>query len=220
MDYRVDLLKKVFDLVGSRLKERGDSLCRYLERWHGSAGGIEGWFKVEFVASVPKNLATVLTGSAATPKTSGKKFPDLRLKVNHLRPVDIELKASTNWSPFHSKNPEYYHGRAIFFLCGAPADSLEAKRHALAKTWRHLNVIRVCGAVQCTDNCDTDFYSELSTNCRRPIASKVGRRKFGLISSLAVGSSPTLLRRDGFETAQICVWENYDFESSKARFHS
>ena len=84
MDYRADLLNTVFDRVRSRLHKRPDSLCRFIERWHGSGGGIEAWFKVKFVASIPKNLAVVRTGGAfrrqraetgvAPLKTEGKKI--------------------------------------------------------------------------------------------------------------------------------------------------
>ena len=157
MDQSAEFLTVVFDRVRDRLTERKDSLCLFVQHWHGRNGGIEGWLKVEFVAAVSADVCVVRTGSATTPKTRGKDFPDLRLESEGYAPVDIELKAATNWSPTYGKPLSQYDGRALFFLCGAPAESLEKKRKWLAETACPGQLVRICRGIQCTDNQQVDF---------------------------------------------------------------
>lgn len=157
MNSRTDLLYAIFDHVKRRLSERADSLCLFIEHWHGSNGGIEGWFKVEFVAAVPPHLAIIRTGSAYSLMATRRRFPDLRLERTGEVPLEIELKASTNWSPHHGKGFEHYRGFALFFLCGAPADSLDAKRSYLATNGVPFELTRVCAAVPCHDKRAIDF---------------------------------------------------------------
>ncbi len=72
---RQEILDNIFKLVFNRLTGRAESLKRYIEYWHGSYGGIEGWLKVEFVAAISPDVLKVSTGSASRRKTSGKRYP-------------------------------------------------------------------------------------------------------------------------------------------------
>ncbi len=154
---RKDIINRVFKLVYNRLENQAESLQHYIERWHGSHGGIEGWFKVEFVASIPSKEMKIYTGSAAHGKSTGKKYPDLLLDRKEIETICVELKASTNWSITHGKPLQRYDGWALFFLCGTPANSLDTKRHNLAELGYPFNLDRVCKAFQCIDNKEVDF---------------------------------------------------------------
>lgn len=158
---REDIINTVFKLVYDRLKKQADSLQYYMKHWNGKSGGIEGWLKVEFVAAIPCDVTKIETGSAwRHGKSTGDKYPDLRLislESKDMEPIAVELKASTNWSPTYGKRYEYYVGRTLFFLCGAPSNSLDAKRHELAAKGYPFALARVCEAVQCIDNKAVNF---------------------------------------------------------------
>ncbi len=154
---RQDILNSVFKLTYDRLTKQSESLKFYIERWHGSNGGIEGWFKVELVAAIPSDVIKITTGSATRGKSTGKRYPDLQFKKKGFEPIDVELKASTNWSLAHGKSLQHYDGWVLFFLCGVPSNSLDDKRQVLAEKRYPFKVDYVCEAVKCTDNKSIDF---------------------------------------------------------------
>jgi len=154
---RQNILNSVFQLVYNRLTKQAESLQHYVERWNGSSGGIEGWFKVELVAAIPNDVGQIKTGSAARGKSTGKKYPDLLLESKNIEPIYVELKASTNWSLTHGKPLQQYDGWALFFLCGSPSNSLNTKRNGLEKLGYPFEIECICKAMQCVDNKEIDF---------------------------------------------------------------
>lgn len=157
MATRPDILHNVFDLVYHRLLKQSESLQYYMKHWNGKSGGIEGWLKVEFVAAIPSDVLKIKTGSAALGKSTGDRYPDLRLERKDIEPIDLELKASTNWSPTYGKPLEYYNGRALFFLCGAPSNSFHAKHHEFGKKGYPFDMVSICDVVQGIDNKTVSF---------------------------------------------------------------
>jgi hypothetical protein len=69
--------RTIFNLVRRRLIERCDSLQRFREHWKGRASGIEGWFRVEFVAAIGPAVATVHSGGAGGWVEKGCSAPTL-----------------------------------------------------------------------------------------------------------------------------------------------
>ena len=149
---RQEILDNVFDLVLNRLTGRAESLKRYIEHWHGSFGGIEGWLKVEFVAAISPNVLKVSTGSAARGKPTGKRYPDLLLENGKIEPIEVELKGSTNWY-VPLKN---YESRVLFFLCGNQSDSLELRRREIQQLKKHFKISIVTSGISYNDK-KTDF---------------------------------------------------------------
>ena len=158
---REGILNTVFKLVNDRLNKQAESLQYYMKHWNGKNGGIEGWLKVEFVAAIPCDIIKIETGSAwRHGKSTGNRYPDLRLislESKDIEPINVELKASTNWSPTYGKPYEYYDGMSLFFLCGAPSNTFDAKRHDLSTKGYPFDLARVCEAVQCIDNKAVNF---------------------------------------------------------------
>lgn len=150
---RQEILKKIFKLVYDRLIKHNESLKHYLENWHGSYGGIEGWLKVEFVAAISPDIIKVKTGSAARGKLTDKKYPDLILENEAIDPIEVELKASTNWH-VPLKN---YDSRVLFFLCGTQADSLQLRRREIQQFKKHFDIAIVTSGISSYNSKEIDF---------------------------------------------------------------
>jgi hypothetical protein len=150
---RQEILNYVFELVFNHLTRRAESLKRYIEYWHGTYGGIEGWLKVEFVAAISPDVLKVSTGSASRGKPSEKRYPDLLLENKDIEPIEVELKASTNWH-LPLKN---YENCVLFFLCGTQADSLELRRREIEQLKKHSNIAIVISGINCYSNKEIDF---------------------------------------------------------------
>lgn len=150
---RKDIINKVFELVSNRLNDQVESLQHYIEHWHGSYGGIEGWLKVEFVAAIPPDELKISTGSAARGSSTGKKYPDLLLKKNNAESVKIELKASTNWHVPLKK----YKNRVLFFLCGTPSYSTKSKKNEIKNLEKHSVILKITSGKSCYYDQEIDF---------------------------------------------------------------
>lgn len=170
MKSRQDILNEIFNYTYDRLKLRKESLQFFVNRWNGSFGGIEGWFKVELVASIPDDLIKITTGSASRGKSTGKRYPDLRFEHKNIAPIDVELKASTNWSLTHGKTFQKYEDWALFFLCGTPSNSLNRKSQYLYDMNFPYKVNKVCEAKKNNNGKTIDFlfgYIDLGCNYQR-----------------------------------------------------
>ena len=96
----LDLKQDIFQSVVARVGERGDSL-RNMMRFTNS--GIEGWFKVEIVASLGEKTLV------------NNKGPDLTLEDG----TKIEIKAATNFDKnWCVTEPLRKYGKPVLFLAG------------------------------------------------------------------------------------------------------
>ena len=101
-----------------RLCNRYDSLRKFEEKWKGTASGIEGWLKVEFVAATAEieNLHVKTGGSGGRGRRG--RFPDLILKYGDQPEICVELKGSTNWFTLNEEKMKRYKGWLLVVLCG------------------------------------------------------------------------------------------------------
>lgn len=99
--------------------QHGESLVLFRERWQGTASGIEGWFKVEFVAAIGPEVAAIRTGGAGGRGRGGATYPDLIVEPvgSPAEPIRIELKAGGHdWWLGGSDARDKYRGCLLAFL--------------------------------------------------------------------------------------------------------
>jgi len=149
MHDRSSILRRIFSDVKERLidPKRTDSLQRFIKQWKGKNAGIEGWLRVEFVAAIDPEFATVETGSAHKRGEGepGKKYPDLRIKPKTAggTPIEVELKSGGNW--FIGKSIiRDYHGKAVFFLCAELHDKFDKRYEWLKKHGNPCDLVQIC----------------------------------------------------------------------------
>jgi hypothetical protein len=125
--------RKLFDMVLLRIKSRGTSLSKYNKRWKGKGGGIEGWLRVEFVASIKNAFAETMSGGSYSKAKKGEKYSDILLKVAG-EELPVELKASsTDWTPVGGGSWKKYEGHILIFICPASVTTLARREKTLCK---------------------------------------------------------------------------------------
>lgn len=136
--------EELFSMVSKRIKPRCSSLSKYNKRWQGKGGGIEGWLRVELVASLDSKFCKTISGSSGGIKNKGEKYPDLILEFQDEK-APIELKASsTSWTPFGNVCPRSYYGRALIFICPALRRTLAKREETLAKHDAEFKLEEIC----------------------------------------------------------------------------
>jgi len=118
----------IFVRVRDRLVNRRDSLELFFDHWHGTAGGVEGWFKVEFASAIEPAIAVVETGGGGG---WGKKgtFPDLLLKRGAGNTIPVELKAAGGWWCGGSVETVYRKYSGFLLACLTVSDDPLSSRH-------------------------------------------------------------------------------------------
>jgi hypothetical protein len=150
--------RTIFDLVRARLVERKDSLIRFCNHWKGSASGIEGWFKLEFVAAIEPHVAVVSCGGAGGRGRGGRKYPDLVLKSPAGAEIPEETKASgSGWWHGGARVQEQYSGCVLAFLClsgGAETSRYGKQRQKIEALDRQAQLAPICKTL----SAESSFY--------------------------------------------------------------
>jgi hypothetical protein len=152
-----ELKHRIFGLVQRRLVERSDSLQLFYARWHGSAAGIEGWFKVEFVAAIAPDVASVGTGGSGGRGRRGRTYADLVLKTQDGAEHQIETKAwGSNWYGERDALRKYA-GRLLAFLAPSKAPLPTRHRQNIEVLDKNLLLAPIC-EVQDAEGKQRTFY--------------------------------------------------------------
>lgn len=119
-----EILKdEVFPIILNRIKERKDSLISMNSKFR--SHGLEGWFKVEIIASL------------ANTKHAVKELhpsPDLLLESG----IEIELKGATDFSIGYIKNGVKYGSPCLFLANGSNKNTIrKLERDKDVKVIRH-----------------------------------------------------------------------------------
>jgi hypothetical protein len=130
-----------FDAALKHVKEHSATLQRFCSRFPKNAG-FEFWLKIELAAELPEKIIGTVSSAG---RTAGRS-PDVKIIPPRQNPIQIEFKASCDWSPHHMKGWSHYYGRLLVFLCVGNCSDFEWHWEELITQDTDAKLQEVCSA--------------------------------------------------------------------------